>query len=194
MMTRKMWTIMRWTRKRFGRKRECLKAYLVPGTLCRPWPRFPRNTRAPMPNLVMAGSSTSSAAMSPPPAAFQPVLRILKRPTATPTSSSPNTPPSDSGTSNPNSYAAREARYQAARERIFGDSSSPSESSDKLSTTNGTGSKKAPVPVQIAREPKGPPTAQSGSTSPGGRGQAGDARGFGARRGKRRGLASGRPS
>ena len=35
MMTRKIRTIMRWTRKRFGRKRECLKAYLVPGTLCR---------------------------------------------------------------------------------------------------------------------------------------------------------------
>ncbi|KAI0718514.1 hypothetical protein C8T65DRAFT_638219 [Cerioporus squamosus] len=143
-----------------------------------------------MPELVMAGSSTSNAVVSPPPEALQPVLRILKRPTAIPTSSSSSTPPPDPDA---NSYAAREARYQAARERIFGDSSPVPGTSDQQTANSKSGPQKAPASVQIAREPKGPPTTQSGSTSPGGREQGGDVRGFGARRGKRRGGAAGKP-
>ncbi|TFK85640.1 hypothetical protein K466DRAFT_587945 [Polyporus arcularius HHB13444] len=139
-----------------------------------------------MPELVIAGSSTINSAVSPPPEAFQPVLRILKRPTATAASSSSSTPTPDPDA---NSYAAREARYQAARERIFGDSSP---TPDQQPANSKTGPKKAVASVQIAREPKGPPATQFG-TAPGGTDQGGDARGFSSRRGKRRGGPSGKP-
>ncbi|KAM5539710.1 hypothetical protein V8D89_006523 [Ganoderma adspersum] len=152
------------------------------------------NQRAPMPQLVMAGSGTgSTAATSPPPAAFQPALRILKRPIASPSSSSSasSVPTLGSGSSNSSSstYAEREARYQAARDRIFGDSSpspdAPNEQSQPKTQTSAP--KPSPPQVRIAREPKGPPAADVDATSPDGRGQGGDPRGFGSRRGKRRG-------
>ena len=156
------------------------------------------NQRAPMPQLVMAGSGTGSVgATSPPPAAFQPALRILKRPTASPSSSSSTSsiPTLGSGSSNSSSgtYAEREARYQAARDRIFGDSSpSPVTSEQRPPKTQTSAPKSSPPQVQITREPKGPPAADADATSPGGRGQDGDSRGFGSRRGKRRG-AGGKP-
>ncbi|KAI0741703.1 hypothetical protein C8Q80DRAFT_1274091 [Daedaleopsis nitida] len=141
------------------------------------------NKRAPMPELVLAGSSTSSsAAIAPAAAALQPVLRILKRPTATPSpppSSSVSTLPPDATSS---SLAEREARYQAARDRIFADVSpaatSPNQPSAKAAANNG------PPSIQITREPKGPPT-QEAPQFPNGKGQ--HARGFESRKGKRRG-------
>ncbi|KAI0357846.1 hypothetical protein OH77DRAFT_1421970 [Trametes cingulata] len=123
------------------------------------------NKRAPMPQVVIANSSTSAAAaLSPPPAALQPTLRILKRPSA----SGSNSTPSSSGSSSPSSsatnadasksYAEREARYQAARERIFGEA--PDTTNPPRSTTSSpraaNGPQAAPA-VQIAREPRGPP-------------------------------------
>lgn len=64
---------------------------------------------APMPTVV------SSSTPTPPPAAFQPVMRILKRPdTNAANSEVPSVP------SGEESFREREARYQAARERIFG--------------------------------------------------------------------------
>ncbi|KAI1790106.1 hypothetical protein LXA43DRAFT_532584 [Ganoderma leucocontextum] len=152
------------------------------------------NQRAPMPELVIAGSSTSgAAATSPPPAAFQPSLRILKRPTASSSSSSSasSLPTAGSGSSNASSstYAEREARYQAARDRIFGNNSpspgTPSEPSQPK--TQNSAPKRSPPSVQIVREPKGPSIADPEATSPDGRGQGDDSRGFGSRRGKRRG-------
>ncbi|TBU42965.1 hypothetical protein BD309DRAFT_865220 [Dichomitus squalens] len=148
------------------------------------------NKRARMPELVIAGSSTSGPSVtSPPPAAFQPVLRILKRPTATP---SPSTSPSSvSASSSPSSnapsgtYAEREARYRAARDRIFGDSSPSSDTPGESGLQTPQALKKSPPPVEITREPKGPPIAQAGAD---GRGQGGDIRGFGSRRGKRKGA------
>ncbi|KAI0726941.1 hypothetical protein C8Q72DRAFT_887045 [Fomitopsis betulina] len=75
------------------------------------------NKKAPMPELVISGSGTGLA-FPPPPAAFQPALKILKRATtgpALPSSSAPS--PADVQ----KSYAEREAKYQAARQRIFND-------------------------------------------------------------------------
>ncbi|KAI0767231.1 hypothetical protein C8Q74DRAFT_1278994 [Fomes fomentarius] len=144
------------------------------------------NKRAPMPELVISGSSTSgNATVSPPPAAFQPVLRILKRPTASSSSVSPT--PSSSSDSQVSTYAEREARYQAARERIFGDTDSSPGSPDPSNPNTNGAEKTSPPSVQIAREPKGPP-AQDGSISPSGKGQDEDFRGFRNRRGKRRGV------
>ncbi|KAI0634049.1 hypothetical protein C8Q77DRAFT_1109605 [Trametes polyzona] len=160
------------------------------------------NQRAPMPQVVIANTSTSvTAALSPPPAALQPVLRILKRPSA----SSPNPSPSATGSSSPGSgsstsiasqlgtpqsYAAREAAYHAARERIFGESTRES----PTATTKSGQQPAASASVPIAREPKGPPsgiTDQATDVSSIAGGQAGNARGFANRRGRRRGA--GRP-
>ena len=74
-----------------------------------------------MPELVI--SSQSSTAVPPPPAALQPSLRILKRP-STSDSASPHAASPSPAAEQQRSYAEREAQYQAARERIFGDSGS----------------------------------------------------------------------
>ncbi|KAJ8475187.1 hypothetical protein ONZ51_g6719 [Trametes cubensis] len=155
------------------------------------------NKRAPMPQVVIAGSSTSgTAALSPPPAALQPVLRILKRPQASATASSSNSSspghsaagspaPSADG---PKSYAEREARYQAARERIFGEGgvgATSSESGKDIANLARGGPNPGNIPVQIAREPKGPPSTDA--TATGNKYQANDPRGFSSRRGKRGG-------
>ncbi|KAG9226614.1 hypothetical protein CCMSSC00406_0006161 [Pleurotus cornucopiae] len=70
------------------------------------------NTKAPMPEVLVKSSSTIIA---PPASAFQPQLRILKRPSATPPAS---TSPSLVGARE--TVQQREAKYNAARERIFG--------------------------------------------------------------------------
>ncbi|KAI0654146.1 hypothetical protein C8Q70DRAFT_539825 [Cubamyces menziesii] len=116
------------------------------------------NKRAPMPQVVIAGSSTSgTAALSPPPAALQPVLRILKRP-------------------------------QASATRIFGEGgvgATSSESGKDIANLARGGPNPGNIPVQIAREPKGPPSTDA--TATGNKYQANDPRGFSSRRGKRGG-------
>lgn len=98
--------------KLYGRTRESPeRSHRRPGSSMR------RNKKAPMPELVISGSGTGLA-FPPPPAAFQPALKILKRATtgpALPSSSAPS--PADVQ----KSYAEREAKYQAARQRIFND-------------------------------------------------------------------------
>ena len=74
------------------------------------------NSTVPMPELVIAPSSTSQV-VSPPPAALQAPMRILKRPT--PATSQNNAKPTESPRT---TLAQREAQYQEARERIFGPS------------------------------------------------------------------------
>ncbi|KAG6887475.1 hypothetical protein C0992_012103, partial [Termitomyces sp. T32_za158] len=75
-----------------------------------------------MPELIIAPSATSSSHVAPPPpAAFQPTMRILKRPGSDGSSKSATPPPSSA-----ESLKEREARYQAARERIFGPDSGAS--------------------------------------------------------------------
>lgn len=76
-----------------------------------------RNARAPMPELVISSSSTTSTVIPPPVSAFQTPMRILKRPSA---STNSNTNSSASQGASGQTLAEREARYQAARERIFG--------------------------------------------------------------------------
>lgn len=78
------------------------------------------NNKAPMPELIISPSSTGTCVVPPPPAAFQPTMRILKRP-------SPSQSASNSTTSlslqTRNTLAEREAQYQEARNRIFGTTS-----------------------------------------------------------------------
>ncbi|KAF7344454.1 hypothetical protein MSAN_01927000 [Mycena sanguinolenta] len=90
------------------------------------WDNANSRAPAPMPHLVPAPSASISAAASasarpPPAAALQPAMHILKRP-------SPSASPSPSHAGNTavpggggrETLKEREARYQAARERIFG--------------------------------------------------------------------------
>ncbi|KIL66066.1 hypothetical protein M378DRAFT_161291 [Amanita muscaria Koide BX008] len=96
-----------------------------------------------MPTII--SSSASSVTSVPPPAALQQSLRILKRPS--PSSASP-TP----GQSTPDASAdlkQREARYQAARDRIFG-ADSPTQTASN-STQSAT---------RVVREPRGPDEGQ----------------------------------
>ncbi|GBE83625.1 hypothetical protein BKA93DRAFT_771492 [Sparassis latifolia] len=147
------------------------------------------NNKAPMPELVISASSTTSV-VSPPPAAIQPTLRILKRPTNSqlPSSSAP-------GSETMKSYAEREAEYQAARQRIFQESTlngrsvnnaarvpsaNSREGSSASSPSSGRDSSSASS-VKIIRDPHGPsslPGAGSQPRSPGSQ----QPRGFSARR------------
>ncbi|KAI9432938.1 hypothetical protein H4582DRAFT_1017589 [Lactarius indigo] len=76
------------------------------------------NKAGPMPELVLASSRTGSTPnVVPPASAFQSPVRILKRSPQKPT----NTGQSASATTE--TFAERSARYNAARERIFADTS-----------------------------------------------------------------------
>ncbi|KAI0080457.1 hypothetical protein K474DRAFT_1657885 [Panus rudis PR-1116 ss-1] len=143
------------------------------------------NSKAPMPELVISSTSTTST-IPPPPAAFQPTLRILKRPAA----AAPSPPPSSSeGTQK--TYAEREAQYQAARQRIFGQGntiSTPHIDSDGSNTRGGEPSATTQADSQrsaapVLRQPRGPvesdpenPKRSSSSGKP--------SRGFGRRKGQ----------
>ncbi|KAK0469063.1 uncharacterized protein EV420DRAFT_1633496 [Desarmillaria tabescens] len=101
------------------------------------WNDANTKSAAPMPTVV------SSSTPTPPPAAFQPVMRILKRPTNSPNSSVSSVPSTES-------FREREARYQAARERIFGNGNENGEGLGPSST--------------VVRNPRGP---EEGSTEKG---------------------------
>lgn len=118
-----------------------------------------RNNRAPMPQLVIAPSATTPTSVSaPPPAAFQPSIRILKRPSAN--SSSPSATPSNDPQQR--SLADREAEYQAARDRIFGaQAASPDSKSPVLKLSRGPSSTPpvrngTPPAARPIRAPRGP--------------------------------------
>ncbi|OBZ66703.1 SUZ domain-containing protein 1 [Grifola frondosa] len=133
------------------------------------------NKKAPMPELVISGSSTTTT-VSPPPAAFQPALRILKRPNAaTATSSSSFTPSSDAQ----KSYAEREAQYHAARERIFNSSQTGSQKDDPniRVTLSGEATPHSGPSAKIVRQPRGPDGATATKT-----GSDTDSKGFAGRR------------
>ncbi|KAH6910690.1 hypothetical protein BKA70DRAFT_1271237 [Coprinopsis sp. MPI-PUGE-AT-0042] len=126
-----------------------------------------------MPSVVVARttSTPSSSITLPPQAAFQqgPAIKILKRPT----SNSPSPAPSNQG-ANTESLKEREARYQAARDRIFGGGSSgEGDEGSRPASVNA-----AKPQAKIAREPLGPPGIQSSAAS------ATQSRGFANRRGK----------
>lgn len=112
-----------------------------------------------MPSLVISrGTSSTSAALASLPLNQPPPMRILKRPS--PSSLSPTTS-TTSGSATGETLKEREARYHAARERIFGPS--PSEESEDIRT----------VQVKLVREPRGP-DANGGSNF--------DTKGFGERK------------
>jgi hypothetical protein len=139
-------------------------------------PSVHRNNKAPMPQIV-ANSSSSSASSAPLAAAAaalsQPTMRILKRPSAS-SSQASSPPPAQSATP---PLAERQARYEAARQRIFADASSSPTSPASLSSSSSPAPSPAPsTAVRITREPHGPTAvATAGSASP-------NAKGFGHRR------------
>ncbi|KAL1741980.1 hypothetical protein HDZ31DRAFT_66401 [Schizophyllum fasciatum] len=107
------------------------------------WNAANAQTPTPMPAIIPSASATHPMT-SPPPAAFQPALKILKRPSNAGPSASP--PP----LVNQQSFQEREARYLAARERIFGSGSSSTDgSTSSLSQKKEEG-------IKPARQPKGP--------------------------------------
>lgn len=133
----------------------------------------------PMPEVVLARNTAAPipSAHVPPQGVFDqlPKMKILKRPTQ----STPSPTPSGSAENTQESLKEREARYKAARERIFG-SESPATSS--LSIT----SPKSPNPsqhqVKVAREPRGPNNASNVSGGRGGK--DGQSKGFQNRKAK----------
>ena len=118
-----------------------------------------RNTRPPMPQIQPSTTSTSASAV-PPAAAFEAPLRILKRPS--PTNSKLASPLN--GVQIQKSFKEREAQYQAARERIFGDD--PREKGQ-----DGGGKPKlnpATARSSIIRDPTGPIFAPADGDAKGG--------------------------
>lgn len=153
-----------------------------------------------MPELIVAPASTSQGFPPPPPAALQPTLRILKRPSpnasasadtvgASPLVSSsgpaPSPSPSSGGTfpAPPRgTLAEREAQYQEARSRIFGDRdkagvASPGSMSRTSSSSGG---------VVVVRDPLGPASESELDPGTGGQDKAHSSdrpvKGFGERR------------
>ncbi|KAF9781315.1 hypothetical protein BJ322DRAFT_1080394 [Thelephora terrestris] len=127
------------------------------------------NSKSPMPQLVISRPSTSTTVFSPPPSTvIQAPMKILKRPTQT-------TTPSNTSSASPSldnkSLAEREARYQEARERIFGGPSKPSGQDDPKTRTPPS----KPV-SNITRDPAGPQPDGSDSNA---------SQGFGSKRSRR---------
>jgi len=123
------------------------------------------NNKAPMPELIISPSSTGTCVVPPPPAAFQPTMRILKRPS--PSQSASNFTTSLSSQTR-NTLAEREAQYQEARNRIFGTAgergSDDLESRRGVPVRNGSGKGADAVSAASAvlRAPTGPSDAEKG--------------------------------
>ena len=109
-----------------------------------------------MPSVILSRNTTSTTASAsiPPQGVFdqQPKMKILKRPTATSPSALQSTPSTDNASAQ-DSLREREARYNAARERIFG-SESPASSSSNVTTPKPPNTSQPQV--KLVREPRGP--------------------------------------
>lgn len=105
-----------------------------------------------MPELVITSSSATSTAPPPPAMALQTPMRILKRPSASQSSSTGSV----TSQNQIETLAAREARYKIARERIFGEGEGPEKDSDssRMSKKGGEGTPKPSG--AILRNPLGP--------------------------------------
>jgi len=133
----------------------------------------------PMPDLIISrGTSSTSVALPSLPLNQPPPMRILKRPSA----SSSSTASTNSGSVAGETLKEREARYHAARERIFGVSpdEEPAQESDekKKPTRKVVSPPLSSLPaasVKLVREPRGP-DANVGSDS--------NTKGFGERKAK----------
>ncbi|KAG2134131.1 hypothetical protein DEU56DRAFT_810137 [Suillus clintonianus] len=115
------------------------------------------NNKAPMPELIISPSSTGTCVVPPPPAAFQPTMRILKRPS--PSQSASNSATSLSSQTR-NTLAEREAQYQEARNRIFGTTiergGDDQESQRGMRDGSGKGSDARSAASAVLRTPTGP--------------------------------------
>ncbi|KAG8215973.1 hypothetical protein J3R82DRAFT_7956 [Butyriboletus roseoflavus] len=128
-----------------------------------------------MPELVVAPASTSQSFPPPPLAALQPTLRILKRPSPNTSAnsagaassaslSSPSPGPtsgsgSGSGGTSPaprGTLAEREAQYQEARSRIFGEKEKPGSMSGNASSGSMSRTSSSSGGVVVVRDPLGP--------------------------------------
>ena len=109
-----------------------------------------------MPSLIIS-RGTSSTSVVPPslPLNQPPQMRILKRPSP---SISPTAPElTNSGSAAGETLKEREARYHAARERIFGASNEGQENDDdKRSIRKFVSPPVSLNPVKLVREPRGP--------------------------------------
>jgi hypothetical protein len=152
-----------------------------------------------MPELIVSSASTSQSLAPPPPAALQQMLRILKRPSpdasannvgissSTPLSPSSPGPTSGSGScsgaTSPalrGTLAEREAQYQEARNRIFGEKEKLGCTSGHASAGSTSGARSSSGGVVIARDPLGPASESELGGQALGPGQP--AKGFGERR------------
>ncbi|KAJ3753073.1 hypothetical protein EV361DRAFT_89804 [Lentinula raphanica] len=116
------------------------------------WHKANHEAAAPMPTFIV---SSSNIAPPPPAAALQPAFQILKRPVNNPETTTPF--PQQSSTKE--SLEDREARYEVARNRIFGVASGSA--SDTESTLH---AKKKDVVV--IRHPRGPDDTYSTDSVP----------------------------
>jgi len=116
------------------------------------WEDANSKTQHPMPSLVVSRGSSSGSAMPSLPLNHPPPMRILKRP-------SPSISPSQSSTNvnTGETLQEREARYQAARERIFGASSEEAPDNGDKKIRKSTSQSSSPSPsTKVIREPHGP--------------------------------------
>lgn len=120
------------------------------------------NAQAPMPNLVISPSQTSSATpglSALPPAAFQAPIRILKRSQASTASSASASSSSSDLSRGGSTFAEREARYQAARDRIFHggeDAKDQTSSGESIRAGPGVEGRTSNGGVSVVRAPRGP--------------------------------------
>ncbi|KAF8153008.1 hypothetical protein B0H34DRAFT_721806 [Crassisporium funariophilum] len=131
----------------------------------------------PMPSLIISRGSSATSATPSLPLNQPPAMRILKRPSL-PVSSSSSSSSNDSG----ETFKDREARYNAARERIFG-SSAEEEAEDGSKKQNFASRKVSPIPSpkptsNVLRDPHGP-NAKDGINA------NANSKGFGERKAKR---------
>ncbi|KAF8470366.1 hypothetical protein JB92DRAFT_3056086 [Gautieria morchelliformis] len=120
------------------------------------------NTRAPMPDIQLSTTSWSTNVPLPPSAAFETPLRILKRPSV----ANAKSPSPSSSAQMQKTFKEREAQYQAARERIFGE-----ELTGKDKDDSGSGRKPTTAPdtakSSVIRNPLGPASVSYGEAKQG---------------------------
>lgn len=143
-----------------------------------------RNAKAPAPKFdVVAATSLRPGAVVPPPELFQAPIRILKRPEASKEIS--QGPKILSKEEQEKQLKDKEAEYLKARERIFAVSSSSTSVDSSKSTTHEPEKSRQQEDggsqgVTVIRNPRGPSPGDDNAEEK-------SSRGFGGRRGKRRG-------
>ena len=162
-------TSRRRTTKRSGKMRKSKRPDRFIRVLSHPF--IHRNAKAPMPELVISSSNTTSVVPPPPADILRSPMRILKRPTA-----SPNFSTNFAASQSSDTLAEREARYQAARERIFGGDGDATKNASDISVVSKSKGRHSqigecsPVPASntnVLRNPLGPSDSPCNQTSKG---------------------------